>query len=257
MSFNKEYFVQKITQFIDFMTVFNTSSKFPAIIPARGGSKRIPRKNVRDLCGKPLLRYAVDSAIEAEIFDQVIVSSDDLEVEELVSKWDRVTFHRRSPNLSDDYSRVPQVIHSLLSEIEVNQRPKDFCVLLPPCPFRTSTHIKEAYKKFVTFNREVFLVSVTKYDFPPQFALRWPNPATSSLEIVNPEIYMQSTRSQSVEPLWHPNGAIYMCNTEAFLNAASFFAPPLIGYEMSPQDSLDLDWPYQFTMAESLLNYHN
>lgn len=239
------------------MTAFKISSNFPAIIPARGGSKRIPRKNVRDLGGKPLLRYAVDAALGAEIFDQVIVSSDDLEVEELVSKWDRVTFHRRSPNLSDDYSRVPQVIHSLLSELEVTQRPNDFCVLLPPCPFRTSRHIKEAYEKFVAFKREVFLVSVTKYDFPPQFALRWADLASSSLEIVNPEIYKQSTRSQSVETLLHPNGAIYMCNTEAFLNVASFFATPLIGYEMNPQDSLDLDWPYQFKMAESLLNYLN
>ena len=237
------------------MTASKISSKFPAIIPARGGSKRIPRKNVRDLCGKPLLRYAVDAALDAEIFDQVIVSSDDLEVEELVSKWASVTFHRRSPNLSDDYSRVPQVIHSLLSELEVTQRPKEFCVLLPPCPFRTSTHLKEAYEKFVSFNREVFLVSVTKYDFPPQFALRWDNPDISSLDIVNPEVYKQSTRSQSVEPLLHPNGAIYMCNTEAFLNVSSFFAAPLIGYEMDPLDSLDLDWPYQFRMAESLLNY--
>ena len=97
------------------MTSIQASPYFPAIIPARGGSKRIPRKNVRDLCGKPLLRYAVDAALEAKIFSQVIVSSDDPEVEELVSQWEGVSFHRRSSNLSDDYSRVPQVIHSLLS----------------------------------------------------------------------------------------------------------------------------------------------
>ncbi len=239
------------------MTSFNFSSNFPAIIPARGGSKRIPRKNVRDLCGKPLLRYAVDAALGSEIFDKVIVSSDDPEVEYLVSKWDGVIFHRRSPNLSDDYSRVPQVIHSLLSDLEVTQRPKEFCVLLPPCPFRTANHIKEAYDKFISLNRQGFLVSVTKYDFPPQFALRWHDSVSSSLEMVDPETYKQSTRSQSVETLWHPNGAIYMCNTEAFLNAKSFFADPLIGYEMNPQDSLDLDWPYQFTIAESLLNHRN
>ena len=236
------------------MTSIQISSCFPAIIPARGGSKRIPRKNVRDLCGKPLLRYAVDAALEANIFGQVVVSSDDPEVEELVSQWEGVSFHRRSPNLSDDYSRVPQVIHSLLTEVELTRRPKDFCVLLPPCPFRTSTHIKEAYEKFVAHKREVFLVSVTKYDFPPQFALRWARTDKSILDIVQPEIYNKSTRSQSVDSLLHPNGAIYMCNTDAFLNASSFFSDPLIGYEMSPQDSLDLDWPYQFTMAESLLS---
>ena len=239
------------------MTSFRFSSKFPAIIPARGGSKRIPRKNVRNLCGKPLLRYAVDAALDSQIFDQVIVTSDDHEVEELVSNWDGVSFHSRSPSLSDDYSRVPEVIHSLLSQSDPSERPIAFCVLLPPCPFRTSDHIKEAYKKFLSYNQDVFLVSVTKYDFPPQFALRWSDLATSSLEIVNPEVYQKSTRSQSVDPLWHPNGAIYMCKTESFLKVASFFSTPLIGYEMNPIDSIDLDWPYQFTMAESLLNNRN
>ena len=110
--------------------MFDFTAKFPAIIPARGGSKRILEKCTR-FRGKALLRYAVDVALESEIFDQVIVSSDDTEVEELVSGWDGVTFHRRSPRLADDMSRVPQVVHAFLSELEVAQRPHEFCVLLP------------------------------------------------------------------------------------------------------------------------------
>ena len=213
-----------------------------------------PSKKCTRFEGKPLLRYAVDVALESEIFDQVIVSSDDTEVEELVSGWDGVTFHRRSPRLADDMSRVPQVVHAFLSELEVAQRPQEFCVLLPPCPFRRSVHVREAYEQFVALKREGFLVSRTNYDFPPQFAVRWSDSSESSLEMVNPDVYMYSTRSQSVEPLWHPNGAIYICNTEAFLKTASFFSDPLIGYEMQPEDSLDLDWPYQFKIAESLIS---
>ena len=129
-----------------------------------------PRKNVRDL-GKALLRYAVDVALESEIFDRVIVSSDDTEVEELVTGWDGVTFHRRSPRLADDMSRVPQVVHAFLSELEVAQRPQEFCVLLPPARLNDQ-FVREAYEQFVALNREGFLVSITKYDFPlsSQFA---------------------------------------------------------------------------------------
>lgn len=224
-----------------------------AIIPARGGSKRIPGKNLKDLGGKPLLRYAVDSALNSEVFREVIVSSDDETVADLVGTWEDVTFHRRDPSLADDYARVPEVVHSFLSDLDQGDRPQAFGVLLPPCPFRTSVHVREAYEKFAKLNSGGFLVSVTKYEFPPQFALHWSEERESGLEMVAPEVYETTTRSQSVPPLWHPNGAMYFCNTKAFLESASFFAPPLIGYEMKPEDSMDLDWPHQFEMAELMM----
>lgn len=224
-----------------------------AFIPARGGSKRIPGKNLRDLGGKPLLRYAVDAALDSGVFDEVIVSSDDEAVASLVEGWPDVTFHRRDPALADDFSRVPEVVHAFLDHLPGSGRPEVIGVLLPPCPFRTGTHVREAYEKFRNENAGGFLVSVTKYEFPPQFALRWTDDSNRGLEMVSPEVYRTTTRSQSVEPLWHPNGAMYFCSVEAFLKTASFFSDPLTGYEMRPEDSLDLDWPHQFEMAEVLM----
>lgn len=228
-----------------------------AFIPARGGSKRIPRKNLRILGDKPLLRYAVDSAIDSGVFSEIVVSSDDPEVAELVSQWDDVVFHERDPALADDLSRVPEVAQAWLADQDKEVRPDTLGVLLPPCPFRTGEHVRDAYQKFVETDPEGFLVSVTVYDFPPQFALRWSDEETSRLEMVNPEVYGRTTRSQSVERLWHPNGAMYFCNAEAFLVTGSFFSEPLSGYEMAPQDSLDLDWPHQFEQAEIQLKQRN
>lgn len=234
-----------------------TKRKVIAFIPARGGSKRIPGKNLKELGGKPLLRYAVDSALDSGVFDEVIVSSDDEKVAKLVKSWGDTTFHQRDPALADDFSRVPEVAHAYLASLPEAERPQVIGVLLPPCPFRSGTHVREAYRKFTAENPGGFLVSVTKYEFPPQFALRWTDETNRGLEMVSPEVYLTTTRSQSVEPLWHPNGAMYFCSVEAFLKTASFFSDPLIGYQMPPEDSLDLDWPHQFEMAEVLLKQRN
>ena len=228
-----------------------TSPKAIAFIPARGGSKRIPGKNLLPLGGKPLLRHAVDAALGAGVFSKVIVSSDDPLIADLVSQWSDVSFHQRDPALADDFSRVPEVVHAYLKALPEDELPETAAVLLPPCPFRTASHVREAFEKQAALNPKGFLVSVTRYDFPPQFALRW-GKEDSTLEMVYPEVYQQTTRSQSVPPLWHPNGAMYVFNTRAFLESASFFASPLIGYEMLPKDSIDIDWPHQFAMAESL-----
>lgn len=230
-----------------------TPPKTIAFIPARGGSKRIPGKNLKPLDGKPLLRYAVESALESGVFDQVVVSSDDEEVAQLVTHWDDVVLHRRAAALADDFVRVPEVVHAWLCDLAESERPETLGVLLPPCPFRSAAHVRAAYEQFVREAPEGFLVSVTRYDFPPQFALRFSGKEDSRLEMLHPEVYRQTTRSQSVAPLWHPNGAIYLFATAAFLKTASFFSEPLVGYEMPPEDSIDLDWPHQFDIAEALI----
>lgn len=239
------------------MSVSEATPRVVAFIPARGGSKRIPRKNLRRLGGKPLLRYAVDSAIESGVFSEVVVSSDDPEVSDLVAQWPDVVFHERDPALADDFSRVPEVAQAWLANLDEPARPDTIGVLLPPCPFRTGVHVREAYEKFRETDPDGFLVSVTAYDFPPQFALRWSEESSTRLEMVDPDVYGKTTRSQSVERLWHPNGAMYFCNAAAFLETGSFFSDPLSGYEMSPQDSLDLDWPHQFEQAEIELKIRN
>lgn len=223
-------------------------------IPARGGSKRVPGKNLRLLGGRSLLQRAVDSATGAGVFDRVVVSSDDPEVKVAVNDWDQVEFHERNPDLANDIARVPEVAHHYLSNLKPEERPDVLAVVLPPCPFRTAEHVKQGFERFCGSNPEGFLVSVTRYDFPPQFAVKWAEEGAHSLELIYPEVYARTTRSQSVETLMHPNGAMYICSVPAFLESASFFSSPLIGYEMSPEDSFDIDWPHQFDQAEALIS---
>jgi CMP-N-acetylneuraminic acid synthetase len=153
--------------------------------------------------------------------------------------------------LANDTARVPEVVHRYLLDLDPTARPEVIAVVLPPCPFRTARHIEEAYALFERENPQGFLVSISPYDFPPQFAVRF-QAQVPRLDLVQPEVYATTTRSQSVERLLHPNGAIYLCAVEPFLRTQSFFSEPLIGYEMSPEDSLDVDWPHQFAIAESL-----
>ena len=227
-------------------------------IPARGGSKRIPHKNLLPIAGKSLLRRTIDTAIQADIFDKIVVSSDDPKVKEEVLRLGQVSFHDRDPKLANDLARVPEVVHQFLSSVPDEARAEEIIVLLPPCPFRTATHLKEAYELFKRKNPSGFLVSVTRYDFPPQFALRWADDQEkTSLKLLQPEVYKETTRSQSVEQLLHPNGAIYISSVPAFLQSKSFFTNPLIGYEMPPEDSFDIDWPHQLEIAKALLTTRN
>ena len=226
-------------------------------IPARGGSKRIPRKNLLPLAGKSLLRRTIDAASESDIFDQIIVSSDDSEVENEIKLLDQICFHRREPELANDLARVPEVVHHFISSLPEDNRAEEIVVLLPPCTFRKSKHIQEAYSLFKEVNPSGFLVSVTRYDFPPQFAVRWSDlDKRTALELLHPDVYARTTRSQSVEQLLHPNGAIYIFSVSAFLQSKSFFSHPLVGYEMSPEDSFDIDWPHQLHVAEAILKSH-
>ena len=231
--------------------------KTMAFIPARGGSKRVPGKNLKPLGGRSLLQRAVESARESEVFENIIVSSDDPEVKAAVSNWDSVTYHPRDPKLANDLARVPEVVHAYLSEMQETERPDVVGVILPPCPFRTKDHVREAFDRFKQENPQGFLVSITKYDFPPQFALSWCDETehrkNNQLKLEHPEVYATTTRSQSVKPQWHPNGAMYFSYVPAFLKTRSFFSDPLIGYEMSPEDSFDIDWPHQWAMAEALI----
>lgn len=217
------------------------------IIPARGGSKRIPRKNLLPLAGRPLIAYTIEAARNSGIFSRVVVSSDDDEILTIAEK-EGAEPDRRPQELGGDRVRFVEVLEEFLPR--AGGPFNHVAVLLPTCPFRTDQDILSAYGMLIAAAEPSSVVSVTEYSFPPQFALDLDG---ITARVRHPEIYAASTQSQSVEKSYHPNGAIYFAPVELFLKARSFFHDPLLAYLMPPERSLDIDNLYQFEIAEAMM----
>lgn len=226
------------------------------IIPARGGSKRIPKKNIRLLHGKPLIAYTIKAAINAGYFKDVFVSSDDREIlaiaENLGAKTDQ-----RPEKLSGDKIKVVEVVDEFLQRLHHDGRWINVAMCLPTCPFRSTQDIKNAMALF--FREKSIcprLIGVTKCDFPPQLALT-KEADTSLVDMREPEAYGFSTRSQDCQELFSPNGSIYVATVEEFLKTKTFFGRPMLAYTMPPERSFDIDYPYQFQIAECMMQEKN
>lgn len=226
-------------------------NKTLCFIPARGGSKRIPRKNLLPLAGKPLLAYTVEVAVQAKIFDNVVVSSDDKEILDLADSLGVIS-DQRPERLSGDTNGFVEVMEEYLLRSGMRERYRNVACLLPTCPFRTADDIRAAHRMFIEQPNDVFLLAVTEYDFPPQLAMDLAEEGMT-LSMRDPDTYNQTTRSQSLGKAYHPNGAIYLATVESFLRERTFFAQPMIGYVMPPSRSFDIDYPYQFEIAEYMM----
>lgn len=222
-------------------------------IPARGGSKRIPRKNVRPLAGKLLLAYTIEAARDSGLFREIVVSSDDDEVLAIANDFG-ATGDRRPEALGGDRVRFVEVLAEYLQRSAHCERFTDVSVLLPTCPFRTAEDIHSA-AALRHAAPDSFVISLSAYDFPPEFACDYQS-TSGVVKLRQPEVYARSTQSQSVTPAFHPNGAIYMGAVSRFLDGLSFFQSPLLGYLMPPERSLDLDHPHQWEIAEALMQMH-
>jgi CMP-N-acetylneuraminic acid synthetase len=203
------------------------------------------------LAGKPLLAYSVEAAIQAEVFDEVVVSSDDIEILALADTLG-VSSDRRPERLSGDKVRFVEVIEEYLLRPGVREEYKHVASMLPTCPFRTVDNVREPYRMFTEQADDRFLVAVTEYDFPPQLAMDMAEDGMT-LSMRDPDTYGRTTRSQSLGKAYHPNGAIYLATVEGFLRERTFFAEPMIGYVMPPDRSFDIDYPYQFRIAELMM----
>ncbi len=226
-------------------------TKTLCFIPARGGSKRIPRKNLLCLAGKPLLAYTVEVALQAQIFDDVVVSSEDDEILELSTSLGAVP-DRRPKALSGDTVHTIQVVEEYLLRQGMSQRYQYIAKMLPTCPLRTVDDMRNAFELFRKQPVDSFVIAVTLYDFPPDLALNFTGDGLT-LSLREPEAYMHHRGTQFFAKAYHPNGAIYLATVERFLRERTFFAQPLLGYVMPPERSLDIDYPHQFRIAEYMM----
>lgn len=218
------------------------------IIPARGGSKRIPRKNILPLNGRPLISYSIRAAIDSGVFNEVIVSTEDAEIKEAAIK-EGATVDNRPKHMAGDTVTKVQVIKEYLERHKELGSGDIIAALLPTCPFRTAQHLKEAFAMFKANPGTPYLIGVTEYEFPIQLALTEKNDPIMEMAF---EDGYNTTRSQNIEKRYHPNGAMYMATVKSFLERGTFFNPQMLTYKMSAIHSYDIDYPYQFEIAEIL-----
>ena len=220
---------------------------FLAIIPARGGSKRLPRKNVLDLNGKPLIAYSIEAGLDSSYIDKVVVTSDDDEVLTISKKYGAVTINRPNELASDIATTFDAIKHAV-----DNCEKYDYIVLLQPTsPLRNEKHIDEAVE-LLESKKSNAVVSVCKMDHNPM----WSNVLDHSLSMkgfLGDEIL--NKRGQDLDKYYRLNGAIYICETDKLLKEESFFLKDnIFAYKMNRESSIDIDEEIDFKMAEVILN---
>ncbi len=216
-----------------------------AIITARGGSKRVPRKNVKEFLGKPILLYSIEAALKAGIFDEVMVSTDDEEIAQLALKAGAKVPFFRSPETSNDFAGTTAVILEVLQSYrELGQEFDYVCCIYPTAPFVTASCLQECMERVIAEDADG-LIPVVRFSFPPQrgvlvhdgkLAFKWPE-------------YMFS-RSQDLEPFYHDCGQFYCLKVESILREKRLFMTNTLAYERPESEVQDIDTLEDWKMAE-------
>lgn len=223
-----------------------------AIITARGGSKRIPRKNIKDFCGKPILCYSIEAAFASQAFDEVMVSTDDAEIAEIARGAGANVPFFRSAEMAGDYASTDDVIMEVLKEYEKRGLFFEaFCCIYPTAPFLTGKRLKDAMDLLKTADS---VMPVVPFSYPPQRGL-----------IVNEQGFVErqfpeyaTARSQDLQKIYHDCGQFYACRTAPFLKAGTTDVERLVPLVLSEMEVQDIDTPDDWEIAEikyKRLNY--
>lgn len=227
-----------------------------AIIPARGGSKRIHRKNIKDFLGKPIILYSINSALNSNLFDRVIVSTDDEEIATIARDNGAEVPFLRSKKNSSDYATTAEVIEEVILELKKSSDDKisHVCSIYPTAPFVNSELLKQSYNKFISHNGES-LFPVCRFGFPPQRALVENDDLVTMLDTEN-----LNKRSQDFEMLYHDVGQFYWIAAESFLKQKKMYLNKSIFFEVDELHSQDIDNLMDWKLAElkfQLLKHEN
>jgi N-acylneuraminate cytidylyltransferase len=222
-----------------------------AVIPARGGSKRIPRKNLAPLAGKPLLAYTVEAALESDLFDRVVVSTDSAEIAEAARGFGAEVPFTRDPSLSDDVVPVSAATLDALERVDPDgSAVTRVCQLMANCPLRTAEDIRASAAQFerLTAGSQI---SVVRYGWQnPWWAMR------RSEQFVLEPLFADAVtaRSQDLPELFCPTGAVWWANADALRREGTFHMAGRAGWEIPWQRGLDIDTEDDLEMARVLLS---
>ena len=232
------------------MMIFLKQNRYLAIIPARGGSKRVVNKNILDLNGKPLISYTIEAGLNSKYIDKVVVSSDSDKILRIAKQHNAQTI-KRPDNLANDTSSSFDAVKHTIENLEKFE----YIILLQPTsPLRTYKHIDEAIELLQTKDADA-IISVSETEHNPL----WSNIITKDKSMKNflPN-EIKNKRSQDLEKYYRLNGAIYICKTDILLKQETFFIDEnIFAYEMSRENSIDIDTRLDFIVAEAILAIDN
>jgi pseudaminic acid cytidylyltransferase len=224
-----------------------------AIIPARGGSKRIPRKNIKQFHGKPLIAYSIEAAQKSGCFDRILVSTDDLEIAEVAKYYGAEVPFMRPVEISDDFATTLDVMKHAISWCQENEMfVVNVCCIYATAPFLLPQYIQQGLKS-LTDNSVKYAFSATSFPFPIQRAIKLGQ--NDQVNMFQPEHL--NTRSQDLEEAYHDAGQFYWGTAEAFLEKSAFFAEHSIAIKLPRKRVQDIDTPEDWELAELLYNVLN
>ncbi|RBP69254.1 pseudaminic acid cytidylyltransferase [Marinobacter nauticus] len=219
-----------------------------AIIPARGGSKRIPRKNIKAFCGKPMIAWSIEAALESGCFDRLIVSTDDEEIAAVARQHGAETPFMRPAKLSDDYTgTIPVIRHAVEWLADNGCEVSQACCIYATAPFVAPEDLKRGQQ---LLNSEAcsYAFSVTSYAFPIQRAIRITG--GGRVAMFNPEHFQ--TRSQDLEEAWHDAGQFYWGTAQAWKEERLIFSEDAAPVTLPRHRVQDIDTPEDWVRAEWL-----
>lgn len=216
-----------------------------AIITARGGSKRIPRKNIKEFCGKPILAYSIEAALESRAFDEVMVSTDDEEIAEIAKQYGAKIPFMRSVEASNDYAATADVLCEVLEQYRAAGREFDCaCCIYPTAPFVTSEKLESAMKLLQETGADS-VMPVTAFSFPP---MRGMYIRDENVSYAFPE-YAQK-RSQDIEPMFHDCGQFYCFHVAGFAETKKLVTDNTKAIIVSELEVQDIDNEVDWKLAE-------
>lgn len=216
-----------------------------AIITARGGSKRIPRKNIRPFLGKPILAYSIDAALQSGLFDEVMVSTDDNEIADIARQHGASVPFLRKPETSDDYATTADVLIEVLRQYAKQGKVFDYaCGLYPTAPFVTAGLLQNAFATLIE-NRFDTVYPVQPFNFPIQRAVFLRD---NQVQWYQPEHAL--TRSQDLEPAYHDAGQFYFFQATSFLQNNRLITNNSGGIIISEMQAQDIDTETDWQLAE-------
>lgn len=217
-----------------------------AIIPARGGSKRLPRKNILPLAGKPLIAWSIEAALKSGVVDDVVVTSDSDEILATALPYGVKQQRRAAALASDTASSIDVVLDAIQREEAAGAHYDHVILLQPTSPLRNAADIAAAYARFAA-GPGCSLVSVCELDHP----LEWCGTITPQGMLTGLDL-APNTRSQDYAPRCRLNGAIYISTVQALRARRSFFGDPLLAYPMPRSRSFDIDTDLDFIVCDAL-----
>jgi len=216
-----------------------------AIIPARGGSKRIPRKNIKPFLGKPIIAYSIEAALKSGLFDTVMVSTEDPEIAEIAKEYGASVPFLRSAENANDYAVLADVIEEVLTAYQNKEQYFDaICCMLPTAPFVTHEILTETHHKLISEKYDS-VFPVIEFSFPIQRSLKLLN---KKLELVWPEHL--NTRSQDLDPRFHDSGQFYWMYTQPFLENKTILTANTGAVVISSLQAQDIDTETDWKLAE-------